>query len=61
MTNQHNSEEKAKNAAIKAGAKAIAIGTVATLVFGSPVGWGLTAYYAWKYAKEAYQDPSNRS
>lgn len=61
MADQNKSEEKAKNAAINEAVKTVAIGAVCTAVFGSPIGLGLTAYYAIKYARQAYRDPKHWS
>lgn len=61
MTNQSNSKEKAKNAAVNEALKTVMIGAVCSAVFASPVGLGLTAYYAIKYARQAYQDPKHWS
>lgn len=60
MDNKNNSVEKATNAAVKAALTTVAIGGAATLLLGSPIGWGLTAWYAAKQARSAYRDQANR-
>ena len=59
MDNQKDSEANATKAAVNAALKTVAIGGAATLLLGSPIGWGLTAYYAYTQARRAYRDSSN--
>lgn len=54
MTNNNESKDKAKKEAVKAAAQTVLIGATASILLASPVGWGLTAYYAYRRAKEAY-------
>jgi hypothetical protein len=54
MTNDHGAKEKAKKEAINAAAQTVLIGAAVSILLASPVGWGLTAYYAAVRAKEAY-------
>jgi hypothetical protein len=61
MESQKKSSEKAKGAALKAVLTTVAIGGAATVLLGSPIGWGLTAYYAYKQGKSAYKDQDNWS
>lgn len=54
MTNDNSCKNKAKKEAVKAAAQTVLIGATASILLASPVGWGLTAYYAYRRAKEAY-------